>query len=303
MNTVTAITGSQVKISTALTDEANAPQDAGAGTLTLRVVSPSGISKTYAMDELEHGAADSGDYWLFLIANESGLWNYRWYVEKDVADEGTFTVESAFDHGLEPDLLDLRVLVPAARRAMEGPYGAPAGTTALSNEQVYQQVADACADVILYAGTLFGHELLVKARDPLVGFPTEWKTDTELSLWEGSVIVNQAALDYFFHLFRDFKTSETIQNEGTQWTYELSANVLRSYLETLKDNRDKAIAALRLHHPVLDQYASNIRVRDQATVAVLEWWDNVSPGISGGGLPGGQEASVVPWFPGDFANP
>jgi hypothetical protein len=157
--------------------------------------------------------------------------------------------------------------------------------------------------VILYGGSLFGHELLVKARDPLGGFPTEWKTEVMLEQWECQVIVVQAALDFIFHLFRDLKTSETIQNEGTMWTYELSPGVIKNYLETLKDARDKAIAALRIHHPVLDQYASNIRVRDQATVAVLEWWDTNSPGIGGAGMPGGQEAATIPWFPGEFANP
>lgn len=297
------ITGSQVKIDTKLTDEAGVAKDAEPGTLTLRVFAPSGAEKKYTQAELEHGAVNSGDYWKYVLGSETGLYHYRWYVEKDVADEGTFETESDFDTPGAPDLTDLRVLVPAARRAMEGPYGPPAGKAALSGEQVYQAVADACADVILYAGTLFGHELKVKARDPLVGFPTQWQTDTELSVWEGAVIVNQAALDYFFHLFRDFKTSETIQNEGTQWTYELSAGVIKNYLDSLRDNRDKAIAALRLHHPVLDRYASNIRVRDQATVAVIEWWDNVSPGLSGGGLPGGQEATSIPWFPGEFANP
>lgn len=299
-------TGSQVKIKTGLTDLTGAPEDAQPNTLSLAVVAPSGAVSRYLQAAIEHGSV--GEYWKWVLANESGLWHYRWYVEKDVADEGEFDVESAFD-GVTgtviaaPDLTDLRVLVPAARRAMEGPYGPPAGKPALSTEQVYQIVADACANVILYAGSLFGHELKVKKRDPLAGFPTEWQTSEELSIWEGAVIVNQAALDYVFHLFRDFKTSETIQNEGTQWTYELSPGVIKNYLETLKDARDKAIAALRLHHPVLDQYASNIRIRDQATVAVIEWWDNVSPSITGGGLPGGQEATSIPWFPGEFANP
>ena len=55
--------------------------------------------------------------------------------------------------------------------------------------------------------------------------------------------------------------------------------------------------------PVLDRFASNIRVRDQATVAVLEWWDINSPGLTGGGLPGGQESTSIPWFPGPEGGP
>lgn len=297
VTTSTITTGTQVKLDTKLTDSAGVAKDAAPGTLTLRVFSPGGVEKAYTQSELDHPVENSGDYSKFVLAAESGLWHYRFYLDKDVADEGEFLAESEFDK-TPVDLTDLRVLVPAARRALEGPYGPPAGKPALTTEQVYQAVADACADVILFSGTLFGHELKVKKRDPLVGFPTEWQTEVELSVWEGAVIVNQAALDYFFHLFRDFKTTETIQNEGTQWSYDLSPGVIKNYLETLKENRDRAIEALRLHHPVLDRYASNIRVRDQATVAVLEWWDNNSPGLTGGGLPGGQEATSIPWFPG-----
>lgn len=288
------ITGTKATIHAVFRDEEGAFADPE-GVLTLEIVDPDGGTHTYAAGELVHDSA--GKYHKDRVFDVSGLWNYRWLVNGQVADEGTEEAESVFDEEGDVDLTDLKVLVAAARRAMEGPYGPPTNKPALTNEQVYQMVADACANVILYSGSLFGHELQVKKRDPLVGFPTEWNTNTELTVWEGAVIVSQAALDYFFHLFRDFKTSETISNEGTSWEWTLSANVLKNYLETLQDQRDKALAGLVKHHPVLDQYASNIRVRDQATVAVLEWWDINSPANSGSGLPGGQEASVVPWFP------
>lgn len=304
--TTTTTTGSQVKIKTVLRDEEGNPEDSSGDALSLRVFGPDGGESKFNEGEIDH-PGPAGEYSKHILANVSGLWHYRWYVNNNVADEGVFYAESEWDAATgekpEPDLTDLRVLVPAARRAMEGPYGPPLGKPALSAEQIYQALADACAQVILYSGSLFGHELLVKGRDPLVGFPTEWQTDKMLTPWESAVVVTQAALDFIFHIFRDLRTSQTIQNEGTQWSYELSPGVIKNYLETLKDARDKALDGLREHNPVLDIYASNIRVRDQATVAVLEWWDTNSPGLSGAGLPGGQEASIVPWFPGEFANP
>lgn len=287
-------TGTNITISAGLTNPEGAPENPTANALSLLVVDPTGKEDKFTEGECDH--LGTGLFEKNIQANVSGLWHYRWVVEGDTAQEGTFEVESVFDQGLEPDLTDLRVLVPRTRRACEGPYGAPIGKMELTEDQLYGMVADACSEIILFAGNLFGHELEVKKRDPLVGFPTAWKTETKLNEWEGAVIVSQAALDYFFHLFRDMKVSESIKNEGTEWSYALSANVIKNYLEALQNKREKALEGIRLHHPVYDIYASNIRVRDQATVGILEYWDTNSRSESGGvGLPGGQESFTFPW--------
>lgn len=200
--------------------------------------------------------------------------------------------------GTGPDLTDLMVLVPKTRRYIEGPYGPPENQPPLQDTDIYNLAADACADIILMSGNLFGHTLNVTGRDGTTGAPTSWATSEVLDEWESSVITAQAALNYFFFLFRTLKVSQSIKNEGTEWQYTLSANVIRGYLQELQSRRDMALAGLQKHHPVLDRYASNIRVRDQATVAILEWWDTVSPGVDGSGMPGGQEAAVIPWTPG-----
>lgn len=293
---MTTFSGTSITVNGVLTDTQGNPEDA-VGKLALVVVDPEGKKQTLNEGEIHHDG--TGLYHGVVEAAVRGLWNYRWEDEGHVADEGSFQIETSFDQGEEPDLTDLRVLVPRARRACEGPYGAPESKPVLTDSQVYAMVADAFGEIVLYSGSLFGHELEVKERDPLVGFPTAWKTATMLNEWEGAVIVNQTALDYFFHLFRDMKISQSIKNEGTEWTYSLSANVLRNYLETLKSQRDMALEGIRKHKPVYDLYASNIRVRDQATVGILEWWDTVSPGLTGTvGVPGGQEAAVIPWTPG-----
>jgi hypothetical protein len=140
-----------------------------------------------------------------------------------------------------PDLTDLMVMVTRARRYIEGPYGPPENRPPLTDDVIYPIVADACADIILYTGNLFGHKLLVTARDPTVGFPIAWATEVILDEWEVSVITTQAALNYFFFLFRDLKISQTIENEGTHWEYTLSANVIRGYLQELQQRRDLAL--------------------------------------------------------------
>jgi len=208
------------------------------------------------------------------------------------------TLEEEPALGYTGDMTDLMILVPRARRYIEGPYGPPQNRPPLADDVIYPMVADACADIILFAGSLFGHELIVKARDQTGGFPTAWRTEEVLDESEATLITAQVALNYYFFLFRDLKTSETIQNEGTHWSYTLSANVIRDYLSELQDRRNLALQGLKAWHPVIDRYASNIRVRDQATVALLEWWStNIADRIPG--LPGGQEAAVIPAFGGE----
>lgn len=194
---------------------------------------------------------------------------------------------------------DIAVMGPRVRRAVEGPTGPPPGITALSDDQVTAITADALADAILLSGGLFGHQLIVSARDAVGGFPTAWKTEKPLDEWEVSVVACQAALTYFFHQMLDKKTSETLTNEGQTWTYELSANLLTAQIKLLQDQRDQAMKALRLMHPTLDRFASILAVRDVQTQSVLEWYTRVNPenwGIGAGGLGGGQEAAVIPAF-------
>jgi hypothetical protein len=195
------------------------------------------------------------------------------------------------------DLTDLAVLIPWARRACEGPFGPQLGQATLADDQVYPMIADAASEIVLYSGSLFGQNVNVTQRDPIAGYPIQWKTDRVLTQWEGAIIISQVALDYWRFLLPSVKISESIKNEGTEWVRQLSANVIRDYLKMLQSERDNALKGLRAHNPVLDRYASNIRVRDQATVAILEWWDNNAPDAAPG-LPGGQEAAVIPWTPG-----
>ncbi len=275
-----------------------APEDAAEGTLSLEVVAPDGTVSKYTMAEVEHeGEAGTGKYWKAFLTTQTGLHHFRWYVSGEAADEGVFETESTFIP-TGPDLFDLQVVVPKARRKTEGPFGNPNGKRPFTNAEIYNMVADATGELAMLGQAWWHNHLVVKTRDPQRGFPTEWRTETVLSEYEAAIICAQVALDYYYQVFRDMKIAETIQNEGTMFSFQVSANVLRNYLEGLKDEREKAIAGLRVNVPVMDRWASNIRVRDQATVAVLEWWDYNSPGISGGGLPGGQEATSIPWFPG-----
>jgi hypothetical protein len=135
---------------------------------------------------------------------------------------------------------DIRVLVPRVRRAVEG-IGTP---EVLTDDQMKDLIADAIADVILFTGTAFGKQLLVTDRDGTTNVPTEYATSLPLTLPEGSVIAAQAALTAIYVQLADTKTSETIRDEGQEWSYTISATLLRDRISQLQAERDRALSVV-----------------------------------------------------------
>lgn len=173
--------------------------------------------------------------------------------------------------------VNVRVMVPRVRRALEG-LDAPS----LTDDQVKDAVADACADVILYTGSLFGGQLVVLAVDPDTGAPAEYGTSAALTLAQQSVIATQAALTYFFFLFAGLKVSEKIGDEGSSWEYSLSANLLRDQLKQLQAERDKALDAAAVESgATLERYSSYVAERDVWVARLVEPWTEGLAGIGG----------------------
>jgi hypothetical protein len=138
----------------------------------------------------------------------------------------------------EPE--DIRVLIPRVRRAVEG-VGAPED---LSDDEIKDLVADSIADVILYTGGMFGKDLLVTERDDTTHSPVEYATSEPLTLPEGSMIAAQAALTAVYTQLHELKVQETIRDEGQEWSYSLSATLLRDRIKQLQDARDRALEVI-----------------------------------------------------------
>lgn len=170
---------------------------------------------------------------------------------------------------------DIRVMVPLVRRAVLGV--APADPLELTDDQVKDLTADAVAEIILYAGSIFGKQLVVTDTDGTSGAPTEYATSDALTLQEQIVVASQAALNHFFFRIVNAKTSERIQNEGVEWEWQTSASVMRDQFKQLIDRRDKALAALG-NGQILDAFESFLAVRDVATANVIEPWAAVGYG-------------------------
>lgn len=181
------------------------------------------------------------------------------------------------------DLRDTQVLIPRVRRALDGPdalTGASAITGGqLSDEQVNNVIADAIADVIFYSGGLFGHTLEVTARDADYQAPIAWLVDPALTDAEATVIVAQAALNYFFSWAKTIKTNQRIADEGQEWEYSLSAQLLVEQIKALRDARDRALEQLSLDEGANDDWISTIQMRDAQTSAMIEPW--VLGGVGG----------------------
>jgi len=173
---------------------------------------------------------------------------------------------------VEPN--DVRVLIPRVRRAIDGPMasGATAPTATLDDEQLKAYVADAIANVIFYSGGAFAHTLDVSQRDAIYGAPTEWTVNPPLDEAETTLVAAQAALDYFFWSLKSLKTQETIRDEGSEWSYTLSATLMRDQMNLLRAMRDKALETLEARTAVLETYGSFIAIRDADVSGLIEAW-------------------------------
>lgn len=184
------------------------------------------------------------------------------------------------------DLRDTRVLIPRLRRALDGPMAmssaSPSAT--LSDEQLNAIAADGIASIIFYGNGLFGSTLEVSARDPQYMAPTAWRTDPALNEPQVTAVVSQAALDYFYSRLSTTaggKTVETIKDEATEWSWEISPQAVVERLRQLRADRDKAIEVLIEAGWENDtQWESFIATRDRWTSILIEPWVE-GPGIGG----------------------
>lgn len=264
------IAGQIVTVRGRLRDEAGNLADASA--VTLLVTDPSGVEGEY--DTPRHDGL--GLYSQDVLLPAPGLWRYRWVSEGVVGvAEGTILVETGYEDPVT-DIRDLRVLIPACRRAIDGPQAsAPdSPSTTLNDSEVLALVADATADLILFThgNEAFGYQLMPTARDPHYMAPVAWATDQERVPAADAAILSQAALNHYFWLIKTLKVSETLKNEAVDWSYNLSANVIAAWIQYLIDNRDKAIAALQVINVPMDRYISLVAERDRMAAAWLEPW-------------------------------
>lgn len=196
---------------------------------------------------------------------------------------------------------DIRELGPRVQRAVEGVVRQK---WVLTDDEIKDVTADACADVVLYTGSLFGSELVVTARDTASNAPIEYATTVELTVSQGGVISSQAALNYFHHRFAGLKMSEQISDEASHWEYSLSPNLLIAQLKLLQDSRDKALEAVAAQNGGFDTYVSFLAVHDTLTSRFIEPWVYGHPegyGLGAGGLEGDFRFDLLPGGGGNYA--
>lgn len=175
------------------------------------------------------------------------------------------------------DIRDTRVLIPRVRRGLEG-AGVTKETAALEEEAVNAVIADAVANIILFTGGLWGHQLEVTERDPCYMAPVAWLVDPELTEPEGGLIVIQAQLDFLYNDLKATKVSQTIKDEATEWTYALSASAIADLLKGLREQRDKLIAEIAQAEGNLDGWVNLLHERDAWTDTLIEPWTGLGLG-------------------------
>lgn len=263
--------GQVVELDADLSNMSGAPTNPSS--ITWLVTDPAGVEVDVSGAVVHDGL---GIYHVNVTPTIVGLWRWRILTAGlVVASEGTFPVQSIYLGGVT-DQRDLRVLVPACRRAIDGPSAtAPdAPSTTLNDQEVVGLLADATSELILFThgAEAFGYTLEVTGRDPFYKAPVAWQTDKLRVPAADAAILSQAALDHYFWLIKMLKVSEVMKNEAVSWEYNLSANVIRSWIDYLIGNRDKAITALQSMNAPLDVYLSFVAERDRLAAAWLEPW-------------------------------
>jgi hypothetical protein len=169
---------------------------------------------------------------------------------------------------MTPNANDVRVLIPRVRRAIDGP--AATGSAAVSSTLDDEQVTDAIAEIIFYTAGAWSHALNVATRDVLYGAPTAWTVDPPLEEAEATVVTAQAALDYYFHQLAETRISETIRDEGQEWSWATSAAAVSERIAELRAARDRALDLVRAAKPVGVAFVSFLAERDGYTAALVE---------------------------------
>jgi hypothetical protein len=263
--------------------------------VSLRVRDPDDNLTTYDSGDVTQDSPT--EFHMDFVALIPGEWDYLWTDGVgSAASEGAFLVNpNRTLSEAVTDLRDLRTLIPRARRVLDGPHATSehAAASTMTDEEILGVIADAVANVILYTGAGFGVSLEVVSRDPFYMAPNAWRTSTAMTTQEESVVICEALIDYYVAGLQQTKVRETIKDEGQEWTYELSANLLRDQLKLLMDARDRALAAIA-DQSNLDEYVSFIAERDAVVATLIEPWGPA------GGLRGGMELIDVRsgWLPG-----
>jgi hypothetical protein len=300
MSAATVTLGNEITLTTTITIGDVPADDLG---LSLEVLRPDGSTDTFAATAMTHPVV--GTYSYDYLPAATGVYTYKWQGDPDAqgAAAGTFEVSSIFD-GAVSDIRDLRVLIPACRRAIDGPLAtapdAPAAT--LDDRAVLALIADATAELILYTqgNDAFGYQLLATARDPFYMAPVAWATDRQRVPAADAAILSQAALDHYYYAIKLMKVTEGMKNEAVEWSYSLSATVIASWVQYLIANRDKAIAALQVMNAPMDAYISLVAERDMMAAVWLESYvpEVGAPVPYAGG--GGSGPLIFDWRFGSF---
>jgi hypothetical protein len=178
------------------------------------------------------------------------------------------------------DPTDVRSLVPRVRRALDS----AGNTTVLTDDEVVALTADAIAAVIFYTGgqsLAFGYQLIVTERDEVYLAPIAWKTDTELTPEAQTVVAAQAALDRLFTRLSEIKVSETLRDEGQEWSYQLSASMLTKQIDVLVKMRDDALARVAAQNAMYDRYVTYLAGWDEQLLELvaLRYIPNLALGV------------------------
>ena len=169
-----------------------------------------------------------------------------------------------------PDLDDVRIMIPRVRRALDPVSPSATAASAYSDDQIKDIVADSVGMLIMIGGSDFPFTLNVESRASGTNYPEEYTTDPELPIEVQNVVAYQAAIEQCFGELRELKTKEKISNEGSEWSWEKSASIIKEKIRSLQDMRDRALKRLNSENFPVDVFVNMLEVRDETLNRQME---------------------------------
>lgn len=162
----------------------------------------------------------------------------------------------------EATLKNIRIMEPIVRRALEPGVPSASAAASYTADMIRDVTADAFSMIQFAAGPDWPYYISVIERNPTTCFPEEFATNEALPYEVQSLVGIQAALQATLNeLTTTLKMRETIKDEGSEWTYEKSVNLLRDKIKALQDDRNEAIRQMQRAVAPLEQFVNLIAQR------------------------------------------
>lgn len=173
------------------------------------------------------------------------------------------------------DLADVRVFIPRIRRELDPGVAYASAASAYTDDMLKDVAADAVGELYLIGASTFPYALNISSATPASAFtPDQWEyyTDPEVPLVLHNLVAIQSALTQLYREAQQFRTKESISDEGSSWEIQRSSQLMKSRIDALLQRRKEMFDALTRDNPSLitDTFINTLEERSNHLDRIIE---------------------------------